>query len=504
MSIVPQLRPRGAARLAAALLLALPACAPAPAPAPAPAAPAAVSLETPSARDAAFLDTLQRRTFDYFWETTNPRNGLAPDRWPDPPFASIAAIGFALSAYPVGVERGWVGRDAAAARTLTTLRFLYELPQGPAAAGTAGDHGFFYHFLDMETGLRYRTTELSTIDTALLIAGVVFCGEYFDGDAAGERAIRAYADSLYRRVEWPYFLRGRAPLITMAWRPERGFGPAAYEGYDEAMILYLLALGSPTHPIGAESWDAFTSSYDWATFYGEEHVNFAPLFGHQYSHVWVDFRGILDEYMAGRGGPSAGGARSIDYFENSRRATLAQRRYAIDNPGGFAGYGADVWGLTASDGPADTTVVVDGVSRRFRTYWARGAAAGDIRDDGTIAPTAAGGSVPFAPAVTAAALRAMRERYGDALFTRYGFLDAFNPTLRDTAVRLRRGRVVPGVGWFDDNYIGIDQGPIVTMIENWRSGLVWSTMRRSPHIVRGLCRAGFEGGWLEGRCEVAR
>ena len=477
-------------------MLALPSCAPAPRAAPAPAAPAAApALDGIPARDAAFLDTLQRRTFDYFWETTNPRNGLAPDRWPNPPFASIAAIGFALTAYPVGVERGWITRAQAAERTLTTLRFLYELPQGTAATGTAGDRGFFYHFLNMESGLRHGRTELSTIDTALLIAGVLFCGEYFDGDAAGEPAIRAYADSLYRRVEWTYFMRDRAPLVTMAWRPERGFGPAAYEGYDEAMILYVLALGSPTHPIGPEAWDAFTSTYDWAAFQGQEHVNFAPLFGHQYSHVWIDFRGIVDDYME---------EKDLDYFVNSRRATLAQRSYAIENPGGFTGYGADVWGLTASDGPADTTIVVDGVTRRFRTYWARGAAAGDIRDDGTIAPTAAGGSIPFAPAVTAAALRAMRERYGDALFTRYGFLDAFNPTLRDTTVRLRRGRVVAGTGWFDDNHIGIDQGPIVTMIENHRSELVWRTMRRNPHIVRGLCRAGFEGAWLEGRCEVVR
>ena len=457
-------------------------CAAGVAPAPAPAA---------DTRAQAFVDTLQARTFVYFWETTNPRNGLAPDRWPNPPFASIAAIGFALTAYPIGVERGWVTRGDAAGRTLTTLRFMWGLPQGTDATGLAGDRGFFYHFLDMETGLRYRNTELSTIDTGLLLAGVLVAQQYFDGADAREIAIRAYADSLYRRVEWPYFLRDQRPLITMAWRPERGFGPAAYRGYDEAMILYVLALGSPTHPIEPAAWTAFTRTYEWAEFQGFTHVNFPPLFGHQYSHVFIDFRGIYDAYMRSRG---------IDYFENSVRATRSQREYAVANPGRWADYRADIWGLTASDGPTDTTIVIDGISRRFRTYWARGAAAPYINDDGTIAPTAAGGSIPFAPDITMRALVAMRERYGEDLYTRYGFLDAFNPTLKDTTVRLRRGRIVAGTGWFDDNYIGIDQGPIVAMIENHRSGLLWELMKKNPYIVRGLCRAGFTGGWIDGRC----
>jgi hypothetical protein len=455
---------------------------------------AGVVRPSPPAADVriqAFVDTLQSRTFAYFWETTNPRNGLAPDRWPNPPFASIAAVGFALAAYPIGVERQWVTRADAAERSLTTLRFMWGLPQGTDSIGLAGDRGFFYHFLDMETGLRHRNTELSTIDTALLLAGVLVVQQYFDGADAREVAIRAYADSLYRRVEWPYFLRDQRPLITMAWRPERGFGPAAYRGYDEAMILYVLALGSPTHPIEPAAWTAFTSTYEWADFHGFTHVNFPPLFGHQYSHVFIDFRGIYDAYMKDRG---------FDYFENSARATRSQRQYAIANPGRWADYGADIWGLTASDGPTDTTIVIDGISRRFRRYWARGAAAPYINDDGTIAPTAAGGSIPFAPDITMRALAAMRERYGDDLYTRYGFLDAFNPTLKETGVRLLRGRIVAGKGWFDDNYIGIDQGPIVAMIENHRSGLLWELMKRNPYIVRGLCRAGFTGGWIDGRC----
>jgi hypothetical protein len=443
-----------------------------------------------SSADAAFLDTLERRTFDWFWETTNPRNGLTPDRAPNPPFSSIAAVGFALTAYPIGAERGWITRAQAAERTLNTLRFFWRAPQGPDSIGVTGHKGFFYHFLDMETGLRFQKTELSSIDTSLLLAGVLFCREYYDRSTPIELEIRALSDSLYLRADWRW-MQAKSPLVTMAWRPERGFGPAEYKGYDEAMILYALALGSPTHAAEAPGWDAFTSTYEWGAFYGQEHLNFAPLFGHQYSHVWIDFRGIRDKYMREKG---------IDYFENSRRATVSQRAYAVDNPNKWRDYSADVWGLTASDGPKDTTITIDGTPRRFRTYWARGAALNDIRDDGTIAPTAAGGSIPFAPAITVPALRAMRIKYGEDLFNRYGFVDAFNPTLRDSTLRTRRGRVIAGKGWFDDNQLGIDQGPIVTMIANYRDGFVWNVMRKSPYIVRGLCRAGFTGGWMDGKC----
>ena len=442
-----------------------------------------------NARANAFLDTLQERTFRFFWESTNPRNGLVPDRWPSPSFSSIAAIGFGLTAYPVGVERRYVTRDEGRARTLATLRFLWNAPQGPEAAGTTGYRGFFYHFLDMNTGVRYRDTELSTMDTALLMAGVLAAREYFAADTPDEREIRKLADDLYGRVEWDTFQR-ESPLVTMSWRPDRGFGAPAYKGYDEAMILYLLALGSPTHPIRTDAWAAFTSTYTWGAFYGYEHVNFAPLFGHQYSHVWVDFRGIRDAYMREKG---------IDYFENSRRATLAQRAYATDNPMRWAGYGADIWGLTASSGPTQATLTVGGVSRRFRRYWARGAALNDIRDDGTLAPTALGGAIPFAPDVTVAALEAMRERYGYHLFREYGFVDAFNPTLVDP-IPVEHGRVVAGVGWFEDDYLGIDQGPIVLMAENHRTGLIWRLMKRNPYLLRGLCRAGFSGGWVGARC----
>ena len=440
---------------------------------------------TVSAREMAFLDTLERNTFRWFWERTDARTGLTPDRWPTKSFSSVAAIGFALTAYPIGVERGYVTRAQAAERTLNTLRFLYNAPQGAGPRNVTGYKGFFYHFLDMETGYRFETVELSTIDTSLLLAGALFCQSYFDGADASEVAIRAYADSMYRRVEWPWAIT-RPPILSMGWRPENGFITSHWEGYDEAMIIYILAFGSPTHPIDRSAWDVWTSTYPWAEFYGQPHVNFAPLFGHQYSHIWVDFRGIQDAYMRGKG---------IDYFENSRRATLSQRAYAMDNPGKWRDYGPDIWGLTAVDGPHDTTVVIDGVTRRFHTYTARGAAANDVRDDGTLAPTAAAGSIPFAPEITIPALVAMREKYGDNLFTQYGFLDSFNPTFR-LNMKPQHGKVVPGVGWFDSDYLGIDQGPIIAMIENYRSDLVWKTMKRNPYIVAGLKKAGFTGGWL--------
>ena len=447
---------------------------------------ARITAPVPIPGATAFLDDVQQRTFGYFWQLSNPSNGLTPDRAPTRSFSSVAAVGFALTAYPIGVERGYVTRTEARNRVLTTLRFMYQAPQGPAMTGVTGYKGFFYHFLDMETGHRFAEVELSTIDTALFLAGALMCSQYFDGADPDEEAIRAYADSLYRRVDWPWAMNN-SPRVTMGWRPDSGFIRYDWHGYNEGLLLYILALGSPTHPVPASTWDAWTSTYRWGTFYGQSHLGFAPLFGHQYSHVWVDFRGIRDAYMRGRG---------IDYFENSRRATLSQRAYAIDNPMEWEGYSRDIWGLTAADGPKDTTFVIDGRTRTFHTYWARGAADGEIRDDGTIAPTAAGGSIPFAPEIAIPALMAMRNRYGENLYSTYGFLDSFNPTF-DFNVTVQHGRVVPGQGWFDTDYLGIDQGPIIAMIENYRTELVWRHMRGHPAIIRGLRRAGFTGGWLD-------
>jgi len=434
-----------------------------------------------SAQTAAFLDTVQERTFHYFWDLTNTSNGLTPDRSPTPSFSSIAAVGFALTAYPIGVERGYITRAQASQLVLTTLRFFWTAPQDSATSGSTGYHGFFYHFLDMNTGTRFQQVELSTIDTALLLAGVLFCQSYFDAPTDPvEAEIRRLADSIYFRTDWQW-AAPRAPLVAMGWHPESGFLGFDWRGYNEAMILYILALGSPTHPVDPAAWTGWTAPYQWGTFYGQTHVGFAPLFGHHYSHVWIDFRGIHDAYMQGRG---------IDYFENSRRATYAQRAYAYTNPGAWTGYSDRVWGLTASDGPADITLTLGGRRRQFHTYWARGASFTEIPDDGTIAPTAAGGSVPFAPEIAIPALRAMRQTYGDSLFSTYGFKDAFNPTFTQTSP----------AGWFDVDYLGIDQGPIVAMIENYRTGLIWRLMRGNPHILLGLCRAGFTGGWIAGKC----
>jgi hypothetical protein len=439
--------------------------------------------------EAAFLDDVQQRTFKFFWETSNAANGLVPDRWPTPSFSSVAAVGFGLSAYIVGVERGWITRAQGRDRVLTTLRFLSSAPQSDDGTTATGYRGFFYHFLDMQSGRRFGQVELSTIDTGLLLMGVLSVQQYFDGSDAGEAEIRSLAESLYRRVEWTWAVV-RPPALSMGWTPEGGFIAHDYDGYNEAMLLYVLALGSPTHPIAADAWTEYTSTYQWADFYGQSHVNFDPLFGHQYSHVWIDFRGIQDAYMRGRG---------IDYFENARRATLAQRAYAVHNPGGWDGYGADIWGLTASDGPGDFSATIGSRARQFRGYWARGAAATAIHDDGTIAPTAAGGSVPFAPELAIAALRAMRDGTSGNLYGQYAFKDAFNLTLKQTGLA-QRGITVPGVGWFNTDYLGIDQGPIVLMIENHRTGLIWRLMRDNPHLVRGLCRAGFTGGWIAARC----
>lgn len=456
---------------------------------PAPASPRPLEDRlAPGAPIDALLDDIEHRAFRFFWDTSDPATGMAPDRWPTPSFVSVAAIGFALTAYPIGVHRGWIDRPAARARTLATLRFLAAAPMGESGERTSGHRGFFYHFLGSTRGWRFARSELSTIDTALLMAGVLFVQSWFDDPAEpAEREIRDLAEQLYRAVEWTW-ITPRAPLVSMGWHPESGFIASDWDIYNEGMILYVLGLGSPTHALPDGTWEAWAERFEpsWGDRWGRPHLQFAPMFGHQYSHVWIDFRGIRDRYMA---------RKQLDYFENSRRATQAQRAYAIENPGRWAGYGADCWGLTACDGPGDFTMAIAGRERSFFSYSARGPGE---RDDGTLAPTALIGSLPFAPEIVAPAVRAIYARYGAQIFGRYGFLDSFNPTLTDPpAVPLTHGVVRPGFGWVDTDYLGIDQGPIVAMIENHRSGLVWATMRRNPHIRRGLARAGFTGGWLD-------
>lgn len=434
------------------------------------------------------FDDIERRTFQFFWDTTNEQNGLTPDRYPSRPFASIASVGFALTAYPVGIENGWVSRTQAVDRTLTTLRFLRDVPTGPQRTGKAGYKGFYYHFLDMQDGRRYDSwVELSSVDTALLLMGVLFAQSYYDGADAREKEIRQIADTIYRRVDWPWLQRNK-PLVSMGWFPESGFIQHDWMGYNEAMMLYVLALGSPTHPVQPDAWTVWTRTYDndWGVFQGQEYLSFGPLFGHQYSHVWIDFRDIQDAYMRERG---------IDYFLNSRRATLAQREYAIANPMQWKDYGENVWGLTAGDGPQNTTQDYKGEQRQFRHYSARGAGLRENFDDGTIVPSAAISSLPFAPEVVIPATQEMHRRYGDYLYSSYGFLDSFNPSF-NYDIPLKTGRLIPERGWVASDYIAIDQGPILAGIANYRDEFVWNVMKKNPYIRKGLERAGFSGGWL--------
>ncbi|HLP96794.1 MAG TPA: glucoamylase family protein [Saprospiraceae bacterium] len=428
------------------------------------------------------LDEVQKRHFLYFWELAHPTNFQVPDRYPTDDFSSIAATGFGLSAYLVGAERKWITRAQAAERVLKTLEFLKNLPQGPEASGVAGYKGWFYHFLTTKDALRFKTVELSSIDTGLLMAGVLSCMTYFDQNNPTEEAIRKTADFLYRRIDFGWYMNDQKRM-SMGWFPERdGFLAADWRGYNEAMILNIMALGSPTHPLPSETWEKWCEPYFRATFKGQDHVNFGPLFGHQYSHCWIDFRGIQDPYMKNMG---------IDYFENSRRATLAQQQYCIENPGKFKGYGPTVWGLTAGDGP-DTDMMHEGKKIYCPGYGARGVAIDYLDDDGTIAPTAAISSMPFAPEICMPTLEEMWRRWPVG---KYGFFDGYNETFTEIK---RSPKAQPGYPfWVDKDYLGIDQGPIVLMLENYRSGLLWDLMKRNPYIVRGLKRAGFTGGWLD-------
>jgi len=427
------------------------------------------------ANDERFLEHLQWETFEYFLKEINPANGLVADKttkdWP----ASIAATGLALTAYPVGVERGFMTRDEAAAITLTTLQFFHGSAQSTAADAT-GYKGFYYHFLDMATGCRAWQCELSTVDTALLLAGALTAAAYFDRDVSQEHRIRTIADEIYRRVDWKWALNGGS-TVTHGWKPEGGFLPYRWEGYTEALVLYVLGLGSPTFALPDESYPAWLSTYSWKTLYGYDFVYAGPLFIHQLSHIWLDFRGIQDSYMREKG---------LDYFENSRRATYVQQQYAIRNPREFALYSKDCWGITASDGPGPAAMKIDGVERLFFDYVARGVPHGP--DDGTLAPWAVVASLPFAPQITVPTIRYYTDHIDLKQSAAYGFQATFNPTFPANPPRK--------YGWISSCIYGLNQGPIVMMIENHRTGLVWQLMRRCPYIVRGLQRAGFTGGWL--------
>ncbi len=421
------------------------------------------------------LDDIERRAFAYFVHETNPANGLVSDTTTEGAPSSIAAVGLALTSYPAAVERGFISRAEAVARIGLTLRFFWQSKQGPEPTAT-GYKGFYYHFLDMRTGARTWDCELSTVDSALLIAGMLAVGAYFDRADDAEREIRDLSERLYARVDWRWALDG-ASTLSHGWTPENGFLPYRWKGYDEALLLYVLALGSETHSIPSESYDAWVSTYEWRTVYDTSFLFAGPLFIHQLSHMWIDFRGIQDAFMR---------AHDCDYFENSRRATLVQQQYAMRNPGGFEHYNERCWGITASNGPGNMTRTLGGVRREFFGYLARGVPDGP--DDGTLAPWGVIASLPFAPDIVLPTIESMRRLHIGGGDHPYGFKATYNPTFLDSSG-------LPG-WWVSPYHCGLNQGPIVVMIENYRSGLIWKLLRANSHIVAGLRAAGFTGGWL--------
>lgn len=422
------------------------------------------------------IEGVQHDAFRFFPSYVNPVNGLVADSSQLHVPCSIAVVGFALTCYPIAVRHGWLTRAEALAHSLAAVRFFDTADQS-GTPNASGYRGFFFHFLDMESGRRAWQSELSTIDTALLVAGMLLAAEFFDGDGAEGRELRRRVESIYERIDWAWAQNGGAAL-SLGWTPERGFLPYRWIGYSEALILYALALGSQSHPASDTAYAEWLSGYRWKRVYGREYLYAGPLFIHQFSHIWIDFRGIADAWMAGRG---------IDYFENSRRATQIHHEYAIRNPRQWEAYCGECWGLTASNGPGPdySGRIVNGRKRNFWGYRARGAPFGP--DDGTVAPWAAIASLPFAPELVVPTIESMVQRSYNTPGG-FGFFGSFNASYHAT----------PGDnGWICSWHLGLNQGPIVAMIENYRDGFVWDLIRRCDIITRGLRRAGFSGGWLD-------
>jgi len=262
--------------------------------------------------------------------------------------------------------------------------------------------------------------------------------------------------------------------INHGWKPESGFLHYGWDGYNEAIVLYALALGSPAHPIDGDCYEAWTVTYQWENLYGYDFLYAGPLFVHQFSHAWIDFRGIQDRFMR---------EKRSDYFENSRRATEVQREYARRNPHGFAGYDEHCWGLTACDGPSQQLPALANERRRLFGYAARGVPYGP--DDGTLAGWAPLASLPFAPETALCAAGSMLRRYPEMLSAQR-YASSFNPTLAGA----------DGGDWVSAGHFGLDQGIVVMMVENHRTQLIWRLMRDCPYVGTGLRRAGFRGGWL--------
>jgi hypothetical protein len=408
----------------------------------APALRIAASQATPvassfSAADEQLLEEIERTAFRYFWETGDPVTGLVKDRsradGPDKrKVASIAATGFGLTALCIAEQRDFFPADEIRERVLTTLRFLAER--------MTHEHGFFFHFVDATTGERIWKCELSSIDTAILLCGVLACRQHFN-----DPEIRELSRRIYERVDWRWMLDGGSTL-SHGWKPESGFLRSRWDEYCELMMLYLLALGSPTYPIPAEAWAAWSRKP--AEYAGVRYIGGnLPLFVHQYSHAWFDFRDRQDA--------------NANYFENSVAATRAHQRFCASLNSRFPSFDSEVWGITASD------------SARGYVAWGGPPEVGPL--DGTLVPCAAGGSIPFLPNESILALRRMRERFGDKIWQRYGFVDAFNPH----------------TGWTNPDVIGIDVGITMLMAENARTEFVWRTFMKNPEMERAFQKAGF-------------
>lgn len=428
---------------------------------------------TAACSDDELLDRLQRAAFDYFLQTINPANGLIADTSRDNSPCSISVVGFALSVYPIAVQRGWITRADAIDRCLAALSFFHDSEQSEQPQAT-GYKGFYYHFLDMHSGVRVWDSELSMIDTALLLAGALTAASFFTAHTPEEIRLRSLADTLYRRTDWSWAQDGK-PTLRQGWKPDCGFFHYGWDGYNEGIVLYVLALGSPTHPIQSHHYAAWTKTYQWENLYDIDFLYAGPLFIHQFSHAWIDFRGIRDPFMR---------EKRCDYFENSRRATQVQREYARRNPHSFNGYDEDCWGLTACDGPSQQQPELAHEHRRLFGYAARGVPYGP--DDGTLSGWGPLASLPFAPEDTLRATRRMLDLYPEMLpGGRYA--SSFNPSLA-------QGK--DAAAWVSAGHYGLDQGIVLMMIENYRSELTWRLLRDCPAIRSGLQRAGFRGGWL--------
>ena len=396
-----------------------------------------------SPQDDKFLEDLSRRSFRFFWEQADPRTGLVADRSftdgkPYPPtsnhykIASSAATGFGLTALCIAAERGWVTQDEARKRVRATLDFY--------ANKSSHEHGWFYHFVDIETGERRWQSEISSIDTSLLLGGVLTARQYFDSDPD----IVGLATKIYERVDFQWMLNGHPTLLSHGWYPEKGFIPNRWHDYSEQMMLLLLAIGSPTHAITPRAWSAWERK--WITYENYHYMNaHPPLFIHQYSHAWVDFRGRREHWYP-----------YTDYFDNSVKATRAHREFCLDLSDQFPNYTENMWGITASDSA--------------KGYVAWGGPPRHPAIDGTVVPCAAGGSLMFTPDISVPALRTMYEKFGERIYGRYGFADAFNPN----------------TGWVNPDVIGIDVGITLLSAENLRTGNVWQWFMRNAEIPRAM------------------